>query len=196
MSLDQLQRLLAAIDDAESFRQRCAEVNDWRQLFESAFDHGVAAVLAHRLAELGSAIPEAVDRRLAVDRLWHRRLATALDRALEALSKLGVRAVVLKGVPLGERLHPESHLRHTLDLDLLVEPADAEAARRALFEIRYRDGAVDPEEAAEVRAGAFFCHHHNELWDPSGIRLDLHHRASSGISLELAAEELMARAVP
>ncbi len=188
-----LERLLAALGDEGRLRRRCGRVGDWDRLFDRAFEHGVAALLAHRLSELEVTLPQpAADRlarRLAVDRLWHRRVAAALDAALRALAERSVRVVVLKGVLLGERLYPAAHLRHTLDVDLMVAPADLETARSALAEIGYRSADADP------CSGTAF-HHHIELRSASGPVLDLHYRASYGVSVALPAGELVARANP
>ena len=49
-----------------------------------------------------------------------------LADALTALTAGGVRAIVLKGAALAETVYPESGLRHSHDIDLLVDPRDLE----------------------------------------------------------------------
>lgn len=50
-----------------------------------------------------------------------------LTDTLAVLNAGGVRAIVLKGAALGETAYPEPALRHSHDIDLLIEPRDLES---------------------------------------------------------------------
>ncbi len=97
---------------------------------------GAAGLLWRRLRASGLGGP-------AVEGLRHSYRQQAIDaalvagataRAVAALEAAGVRPMLLKGWAVA-RLYPERGLRPVGDVDLAVEPADAEAARRVLGRI-------------------------------------------------------------
>src|ERR1035437_751071 len=128
--------MLAAVpEDLGRFERLCGEVQDWEQLFECARAQGVAGVIWYYLAQPGMGVsPEMkkqAGRRLAVQWLLQTRQCAALDEALQALDAAGVRAVLLKGLLLGDRLYPEPYLRPASDIDLLVSQADLDPDRKS-----------------------------------------------------------------
>lgn len=183
-----LARLVVASSGGdEAFLLHCERVGNWERLLEEAFEQGVAGVLVERMAAAGFTLPraarETAERRLARDRLWHRRLTEDLRRVLPAIEESGVTAVALKGPVLAERLYPEAALRASGDLDLLVRPADLARAREVLEQSGYRRRPGAPPDHAMIFDGA------------GGGVIDLHHRASAGFGTTLEAEDLLARAV-
>ena len=64
-------------------------------------------------------------------------LADELDRLVRALHQGGVDVVVLKGVPLTQRLFGRLDARPMLDNDLLVRRTDAQQARDVLTGMGY-----------------------------------------------------------
>ncbi|MCP4664040.1 MAG: nucleotidyltransferase family protein [bacterium] len=186
-----LESLLAAIDRTEELRRRARAVADWPSLFQHAFDQGVGGLLIEGLAALDDPAPvSALDparQRLAIDRLWHRRVEAALHELLGAFAEADLRVVVLKGVVLSERLYPDPRVRPTTDMDLLAAPGDIMRVRRVLEGIGYR---VPGDELRREYP------HHVVLSRADSGAIELHTRASSGIGTELASEELMDRAVP
>ncbi len=96
--------------------------------------HGVLAasgdVPADALVEL-----EGMHRRTSE----HNLLLTArLLQVLEAFERAGIRVVTLKGPALAQQLYGDPGMRDSLDLDLLVRPADVAAAAALLEAQGYR----------------------------------------------------------
>ncbi len=172
----------------EAFSQQCEEVRNWERLLESALEHGVAGVLMQRIADTGISLPakprEAIEQRLAVDRLWHRHMTGDLRQVLQAFAEDGLHTVTLKGPVLSERLYPRAALRASGDLDLLVRPADMAQARETLIRIGY-----SPRPGAPLLHASVFDH-------SGGGNVDLHYRASDGFATTLEAENLVTRSIP
>ena len=93
-------------------------------------------------------------------------LGAAAGRAVDALAAYDVDALWLKGAALAMQSPVEFSRRSMGDLDVLVQPADADRARAALRHAGWTDGLADPSYGA---------HHHDApmLWR-GGARLELH----------------------
>lgn len=185
--------LLAAVpEDIGRFERLCGEVQDWEKLFAEARAQGVAGVIWYYLAQPEVAVaPELkkqAGRYLAVERLGRMRLRAALDEAIQALDAAGVRAVVLKGLALGDRVYPLPGLRPTSDIDLLVTPAELDRAVAVLESIGYET------ERGVLGRYSLENHHHLNLRRPATPALELHFRASTGFGVILPAEEFLSRA--
>ncbi len=191
--LKRLDRLVAAIgSENDRFVGYCAQVDDWQRLFDRAFEQGVAGVLSHHIDAVGFALPaaagERAEQRFAVDRLWYRRTAADLHRILEVFERHDVRAVVLKGLVLGERVYPQAMSRPAGDLDLLIAASDLSRALEALAPVGYSPRIWKPHETSPAHAIV--------LGHPNGGSVDLHHLASAGFGTTMAAGELINRSVP
>lgn len=92
------------------------------------------------------------------------RVNRLAGKALAALTTPGIRVWALKGIVLANRDYPDAGLRHTHDLDLLVDPRDLEPAVTALAAAGFRPGGSDP---GRLPARARLLH-------PSGFPLELH----------------------
>ena len=190
--LRRIEGLVAAtFAEGEVFLRRCARIDDWQGLFDRAFEHGVAGLLSHRLDATGFPLPQAAreraEQRFATDRLWHRRTAADLKRILDALEHRGVRAVVLKGLVLGERVYPRAMLRPAGDIDLLIDDADRSPAEEALAEAGFGARPWLPHETPPGHAVPFER--------PGGGSVDLHHLASVGFSATTATGEMIERSI-
>jgi hypothetical protein len=86
------------------------------------------------LADSGTEDPYLARLKGVVRRAWYdnQRLFHGVGSALEALEDAGVRAMLLKGVPLAIQCYPEVGLRPMVDVDVLVEPRRAREAISAL----------------------------------------------------------------
>ena len=133
-------------------------------LVAEAGRHGLSGLVRHALEGAGAHLPEAEAEQLRRDALGIRagvvRVKRMLARALEALAASGLVPVVLKGVPLAERLYGDAGHRASTDVDLWVPPAEAGRARQAL-------------EALGLRPAARNEPHHLELHGPEGL-VELH----------------------
>lgn len=115
-----------------------ARVADWDSLVRLAEQHDVGSLAWRGLGALPS--PPVDDEPLA--RLRQRReravrsslrQVAALARAMDSLAERGIPCLVIKGVPLAQRLYGDACARHALDIDLLVAKETFAAARAALL---------------------------------------------------------------
>ena len=124
--------------DARQESARLARVTDWDALAELGAWHQVSGLLLRGL--LSVPLPPAAEGAIAhlrqkrdrAVRLSLRQLA-ALGRA-NCLAQHDVPYLVLKGLPLAQRLYGDAFARDALDIDLLVPPEAAATARSALIE--------------------------------------------------------------
>ena len=99
-------------------------------------------------------------------------LSLGLDRAaaiaVEHLRSAGIASILLKGAAIATWLYDEGEVRPYRDVDLLVSPAQLEAAKAALADLGYweRLAGADPSE---------FGLKEQELFGPDGVCIDLHH---------------------
>jgi len=194
-AMRRLESLLAAIDAGGDELRGCARaVTDWASLLRCALDQGVAGVLLEGIDDdlAPASAWEPVMQRIAIDRLWHRRVEAALHEVLGALAEAGLCVVMLKGVVLSERLYPDPRVRPTTDIDLLAAPGDVPRVRQVLEEIGYRVPGDELRADAPLRADDSL---HVVLSRADAGTIELHTRASSGIGTEIPSQELMARAI-
>ncbi|MBI4168574.1 MAG: nucleotidyltransferase family protein [Acidobacteria bacterium] len=108
----------------------------------------------------------------------------ALAEVLEALDRSRVPVIVLRGLRTSEALYGDPGLRPFEDHDLLVLPADFEAARGALG----RQGYAEEAPGLHRRGGVIVDLHR----DPLGAR----RRPTRAATFPLPTAELFARAAP
>ena len=113
--------------------RRCRAQADrqlWSDLPGEAEHHGVAPLLAPLLARLP--VPEEVGRAFGALVSRQRRAAgvreQCIDELLAGFAAAGIQAVLLKGAALAHLIYPGPALRPMADIDVLVDPADAERA--------------------------------------------------------------------
>jgi putative nucleotidyltransferase-like protein len=133
-------------------------------LVAEAGRHGLSGLVLHALERSGARLPEADAEQLRRDALGFRaasvKVKRLLGRSLDALSAAGVAPVVLKGIPLAERLYGDAGHRASTDVDLWVLPEDVSRAQHAL-------------EGLGLRAAPAHEPHHVELFSPEGL-VELH----------------------
>jgi Uncharacterised nucleotidyltransferase len=118
---------------------------DYEKFASALYSNGLLANCGSRLKEIcGDMLPssfvEAVDvakGRLRLHSVLYEAITTDL---LGALESEGLRALPLKGVLLARRIHGETPLRPSVDIDVLVSRSDMEAARRVIESRGYADG--------------------------------------------------------
>ena len=184
----------AGFGDPAPNAERLSRVSDWDAVAALAGRHGVVGLFLHGLharPELAGRPAIGALRRLR-DRCFLRsgRRLRGLQRAAGVLADAGVDRLVLKGVPLSQRLYGHPLLRSSADVDLLVAPADARPAEKALLRAGWR------LHSAEVAGGpgAAFRRYlkHRALVGPDGL-VELHHRLVSNPSfLDVRFEDLWA----
>ena len=132
----------AGCGNPDADAERLSRVSDWDAVSALARRHGVVGLFLHGL----HARPESAERSAvgALQRLRDRWLVCSgrrlrgLQRADDVLADAGVDRLVLKGAPLSQRLYGNPLLRGSVDVDLLVAPADARSAEKALLRAGWR----------------------------------------------------------
>jgi hypothetical protein len=162
----------------------------WQQFVDEATAHGVLGVMGPLLEQmpLRPELRAEVARRLAVQSAWQLHAAASLERAVDALADAGVRACALKGPALAERLYPHASERPSMDIDLLVTPADLPKASTALQAAGY--AADDPANAAYLLEHG----HHLHFAQPGQPDIELHFHAYAGFGVILPAAALFEHA--
>lgn len=145
-----------------------------------ATHHRVISLYLRGIRSAGAALPdEPAERELT--RRRQRQVARgmrqlkAMRRATTGLAARGIPVLVLKGLPLGQRLYGSPFAKTSIDIDLLVPPDALPAAGDTLQELGWRRAAPD------LRATAARAHRYDLLEKehvfvgPAGS-LELHRR--------------------
>jgi hypothetical protein len=149
---------------------------DWEQLWRLGHLHDVLPLVCASLRPLAGQAPiptawlERAQRRFYATLLRNTALADELTRVCAALSAVGVQAIPVKGIVLGETVYGNLALRPAADLDVLVRPPDLPAARATLRALGYAQ-----------RAEPLFSELHHPYHDPQYF----HPAAGGEICLEL-----------
>jgi hypothetical protein len=145
-----LLRLLSAWPDDPEAVRRLAASGDARGLVAEAGRHGLSGLVQHALATAGAALEPGPGEQLRRDALGVAAGAIKMKRllglSLDALAARGLRPVVLKGVPLAERLYGDAAYRASTDVDLWVRPAEVPAAEQALLGLGLRRGGTSAHQ--------------------------------------------------
>ena len=141
-------RLGLGIGDARADAAVCAGVADWRAVARLATYHRVRPLLLEGLAcPAARATGSGLEERLRWLRVAPRRRGlgqiAALAETAGALAGRGIDCIVLKGLPLSQRLHGNPLARESIDIDLLVAPASFEAAAETLLQGGWRQARPD-----------------------------------------------------
>ena len=116
-------------------------VRDWDSLLGLAREHRVLPMLFLRLADMGPAVPPAVQERLRAE--YHRNLfhnlanAAELIGLLKAFDREAIPAMPFKGVVLGASIYSDLTTRATGDLDVLIHYRHLVRATAILLERGY-----------------------------------------------------------
>ncbi|THD70063.1 MAG: hypothetical protein E7813_09420 [Bradyrhizobium sp.] len=126
-------------------RPDIANANVWQGLAEEMNYHGVTLLSAPIVAALSRRAPNAVptDARRAFLALASRHRQAAIiregcvDRLLEAFATAKIPMILLKGAALAHLIYPAPELRPTVDIDILIDPANTEAAAKVARDLGY-----------------------------------------------------------
>ena len=175
-----------------------AEVADWSAVAALAKRHQASGLLLQALRSQGallaaSGIESALQRRRdrAVQRGFQQ--LAGLRQALAVLASAGIPCLVLKGLPLSQRLYGHPLLRDAVDIDLLVSPKSFRAAERSLLRNGWRNVSKFRETPVRNRWQAHFVA--DSRFVGLGGSLELHHRFFDNPHyFDLKFERLSARA--
>ena len=185
--------------DPEADLEVLSRVDDWNTVAALARRHRVAFPLLQGMQARAPGLASGIEPRLkrTRERTAHRGLAqiVALKRATGLLAAADIPCLVLKGLPLGQRLYGHPLARSAQDIDLLVSPRTFQAAERVLLENGWRRVEPSfPETPARNRWYGRFRHEH-VLAGPGGL-LELHRRLSHNpFYIDVPFESLLAGSV-
>lgn len=195
-----LRELLREIPDRESIERipRTTDWFDWDYFEEALFTTRVVPIAAS-LVGRDPSIAEILPERLALRILEEGGKAAArsllkereLVRVTTAFEGAGVPALVLKGLPFGERYYSGGTLREVRDLDLLVPPELVFRGEQTL-----RDLGYSLFEGVHTRA-YYRRHHFHVVYVRRGLGVDvvelhwnlLHHPGSLRLDTEALFRE-------
>jgi hypothetical protein len=156
---------------------------DWMLVQRIAARHRVEALVHDALRRAGVVPPEAVASRLAeaatgVARSNLLQAAEAL-RLSERLRRVGAAHVFVKGVTLNLLAYGTLGLKHSLDIDLLVEPELYAEICTMLIEDGYRCTHPGVQDLPAILAYA--AREKDSVWrcDARSVRLELHQRLTA-----------------
>ena len=198
-------RLALCTGSRQDDRQTLCRVIDWLTVAGLATHHRVGTLFLQGIQSAGVPIADtAVERELARRRRRHvergMRQLRAMRRAVAALTTRDIPVLVLKGLPLGQRLYGSPFAKSSVDIDLLVPPETLAAAGRTLRDLGWRRTMPDfPDTPARAR----WCDrvHDEHVFIGAGGKLDLHpnllgnpflfdpsfaHLDANGVTIEIA----------
>jgi len=123
-SSELLRAIARQTSDAEEIHRCALKVPDWDLLFEIAQEHRVLPMLFLQLADMGSAVPSAIQERLRVE--YERNVFHSLANAAELIAVLKaferemIPVMPFKGVVLGASVYHVFTTRSAGDIDLLI----------------------------------------------------------------------------
>ena len=172
-----------SLSDVEPAAILCAEVRDWARFMQLAEHHRVLPLITKNAAE--HALPPQVSAHLrsyaSANALEAFRWLNETRRLLALLAEAGIDATVLKGVPLSLQAFGEIATRDVGDIDLLIEPGEAEAADTVL----QTHGWIRKDPAGKLtprRRASYARHFKDYTYEPmtmdtaGGFEVDLHWR--------------------
>lgn len=177
--------LLPTAASDERLRQLLAAESeiDWQAVIHRADFHHLASLLRFNLARLGALerLPGESQHQLReISQTWaarHLAYVSEAARLVGALRDAGITAIPLKGAALMlGGYYPQAGLRAATDIDLLVNPTQIEQADQIIAGCGYSH--IPGKRSARPRQR--LANDLNHLWPrrgPSGLILELHHRA-------------------
>ena len=194
-------RLGIGVGDPEADLEALSRVDDWNAVVALARRHRVVPLLLrgtqNGAADLVSDSGIEPGLKRIRERTMRHGLAQigALKRATGLLAAADIPCLVLKGLPLSQRLYGHPLARSARDIDLLVAPRTFQAAERVLLKNGWRRVVPSfPETPARNRWYRRFRHEH-VLAGPGGS-LDLHRRLSHNpFYIDVPFESLLAASV-
>lgn len=154
---------------------------DWPALVRRADFHHLAPSLRLNIADADGQLPSTINNELAeINRVWAARHLAYINEAARLITTLqneNIEALPLKGAALMlGGYYPRAGLRTAQDIDLLVAPRNLDRADQIIAACGY----LEIPGRSRVRPRQRLANESNHLWPrraPSGLVLELHHRA-------------------
>ena len=157
-----------------------ADVADWPAVTGLSAHHRVDTLFLQGLRTGAVRLPAAeVERTLARRRkrdiVRAMRQLDAMVRVTGGLASRGIPALILKGIPLGQRLYGDPFTKSSIDIDLLVPQADFASAGRVLRELGWRR-AVPAFRETPARTRWYDAVQKEHVYTRSRGKIELHRR--------------------
>ncbi|MFC1716160.1 nucleotidyltransferase family protein [Candidatus Poribacteria bacterium] len=131
-------------DNVEIDELRQLSTDDWDEIIQQAYGHGVCPLLYHHLGSLGADadIPLGVEQKLR--NIYFQNMKTnmwlfhELSKILSLLQEHSVQVIVLKGACLAELIYQDITLRPMIDIDLMIKSEDRLLVNRLMLQAGYR----------------------------------------------------------
>jgi hypothetical protein len=136
-----LRAIVSQTNDAQQLHLLAMKIRDWDSLLHLAQEHRVLPMLFTRLADVGSAVPPAVQNRLRSE--YERNVFHSLANAAELLAVLKafehgkIPVMAFKGVVLSASAYRDLTARSAGDLDLLIDNQHLRQATAILLDRGY-----------------------------------------------------------
>ena len=184
--------------DRQSNLKILAMVDDWPSFMRLAQRHRVLALIRRGLYYPDILDSEAEEMMVSLRQAWNTRgLAQleGLNLAVDCLGQHGIPAIVLKGMPLSERLYGAPLVRENSDIDLLVPPMVMDSAVEVLCMNGWKP-CSPPWQPTSPLYRYFDRYVNNRTFTGPGGLLELHHRLTNNpFLLQNSFGELENRAI-
>jgi len=154
---DRLLLYLCRKDIGRKNRNKIIEIQkkslDWDCFLKKARENGISALVYSRLSKIkkdSSNIPSSILKKLKKD--YFRNAANntlifeKLGRLLEAIRKVGLQVIVLKGAVLAEKIYGNLALRPMADIDLLAKKEDLISLDEQMKTLGYRPSDISVKD--------------------------------------------------
>ncbi|MEP9387675.1 nucleotidyltransferase family protein [Mesorhizobium sp. KR9-304] len=137
-------------EDDDRLRRLCGQPVNWAYIVWRAENNRTVPLVEYHLRRLGLLAS------LPAEALHYIQCWTALSKIrsvlefrnlpeiLDALDREGISWFLVKGPDLSLLYYPDPLLRPMTDLDIMVNPADAQRVQRVMLDLGYRHGIFDP----------------------------------------------------
>jgi hypothetical protein len=177
--------LSASPHEEEDLRSRlaalCGRISNWDLFVRLAMHHKIAPLIAHASASSKASLPDGVVSKLrsiaAQNAVEAFRYIVEMEMIQRLLKTAGIRVIALKGVSLSVAAFGNLAMRYVGDIDLLIDPSDAERADTIL-----RESGLKRQEPAALltrRRQSFYIRFHKDYTysaEARGFEIDLHWR--------------------
>jgi hypothetical protein len=176
----------------EKITSLCNEEIDWDTFISLVRRHGVTSLAYAALGRhAGDKIPYEAIERLRTRNSHGRRQAlfqaAELIRLIKLFTGQGIDVIPLKGVFLSHLLYGDLGMRFSVDLDILVKPAQVEQAEQILlaegYFCDYHGLALSARQKQHVRT---HIHHYDFVHAKSGLHVELHWNFGSWLPVQVS----------
>jgi len=156
---------------------------DWSRLLRIVRFHRIEGLAWKYMAQADGEIPEQVSRALSHDAsaiaASNLRAAAECRDLSAAFNSAGLALLFLKGLPLGALAYETASLKSSIDVDLLIDPAELERVSVLLLSRGYR--LANPRDPSKLHL--WHRRSKESLWVREGLQVDLHTRTADNSRL-------------